>query len=152
MQISEAMTREVCITHPDQTIQEAASIMAEIDAGALPVGKDDRLVGVITDRDIAVRAVAMAKAPDTPVKDVMSPGVKYCFEDEDTVHVARNMAEIKVRRLPVLNRKKKLVGIVSLADIALTEGPQGVGDALCGICEPGGQHSQSIDESGMRVR
>src|SRR5438045_5501419 len=110
MRVSEAMTREVRVANPDQSIREVARIMAEIDAGALPVGDNDRLVGMITDRDIAIRAVAAGKPPTTPIREVMSSEVKYCFEDEDLSHVAENMGDIKVRRLPVLNREKRLVG------------------------------------------
>ena len=82
MRVSEAMTREVRLTKPRQSIQAATKVMAEIDAGALPVAERDQLVGMITDRDIAVRAVAAGKGPDTPVREVMSPRVRYCFEDE----------------------------------------------------------------------
>src|SRR5437868_11874338 len=114
MRVSEAMTREVRIATPGQSIREVAKIMAEIDAGAMPVGENDRLVGMITDRDIAIRAIGAGKGPDTPVRDVMSSEVKYCFEDEDLQQVAKNMADIQVRRLPVVNRDKRLVGILSL--------------------------------------
>jgi CBS domain-containing protein len=136
MKITEAMTRDVRVANPDQTIREAAQMMAELDAGALPVGEDDRLVGMITDRDIAVRAVAHGKAPDTRVRDVMTDDVKYCFEDEEVEDVARNMADIQVRRLPVVNRDKRLVGIVAIADIAATEEAEVVGEAVSGISEP----------------
>src|SRR5262245_47990883 len=101
MQVNEAMTHQVRVTHPRQSIRDAARVMAEIDAGALPVGEDGRLVGMITDRDIAVRAVAQGKGPYTAVRDVMTVDVKYCFEDEEVDHVARNMGDIQVRRLPV---------------------------------------------------
>src|ERR671923_2399099 len=114
MRVSDAMTREVRVASPGQSIREVAKIMAEIDAGSMPVGENDRLVGMITDRDIAIRAVAQGKGPDTPVRDVMSKEVKYCYEDEDLEHVADNMGELQVRRLPVVNRDKRLVGIVSL--------------------------------------
>jgi len=143
MQISEVMTDDVKTIRPDRTIREAAQLMAQIDAGVLPVGENDRLAGMITDRDIAIRAVAEGKSPDTPVRDVMTSEVKYCFEDEDVEDVATNMADIRVRRLAVLNRDKELVGIISLADIALLDGPENAGQALCGISEPGGAHSQS---------
>ena len=143
MQISEVMTDDVKTIRPDRTIREAAQLMAQIDAGVLPVGENDRLAGMITDRDIAIRAVAEGKSPDTPVRDVMTSEVKYCFEDEDIEGVATNMADIRVRRLAVLNRDKELVGIISLADIALLDGPENAGQALCGISEPGGAHSQS---------
>jgi CBS domain-containing protein len=145
MQVSEAMSLDVKIASPTQSIRDAARMMAQIDAGILPIGENDRLVGMITDRDIAVRAVGAGKGPDTPIREIMSKEVKYCFEDDDLDEVAENMADIKVRRLPVLNRDKRLVGILSLADIALTEGAGSAGSALCGISEPGGEHSQSTD-------
>jgi CBS domain-containing protein len=141
--IREAMTQKVRIASPDQSIAEAARLMAECDAGALPVGEDDRLVGVITDRDIAIRAVALGKGPDTPVREVMSKEVLYCFEDEDIEHVARNMGDEKVRRLPVLNRKKRLVGIVSIGDLAQSTNTDTTGRTVADISKPGGAHSQS---------
>ena len=140
MRVSEAMSREVRIANPNQRISEAAKVMTEIDAGVLPVGEGDRLVGMITDRDIAVRAVAGGKGPDTPVREVMTTEVKYCFEDEDLVHVSKNMAELQLRRLPVVNRDKRLVGILALADIAAAEGSRTTGRAIEGITRPGGQH------------
>lgn len=142
MKISEVMTRDVGIASPDDTIRDAAGIMSECDAGAVPVGQDDRLVGVITDRDIAIRAVAAGKSPDTPVREVMSAEVLYCFEDEDVDHVARNMGDNQVRRLPVLNRDKRLVGIVSIGDLALSAKPDTTGSAVADISRPGGAHSQ----------
>jgi len=145
MLISDVMTSDVRIASPDQTIRDAARLMAECDCGVLPVGENDRLVGMITDRDIAVRAVAAGKTPDTPVRDIMSNEVLYCYEEEEVEDVINNMADIQVRRLPVLNGKKRLVGIVSLSDIAMAEGPESSGQALCGISEPGGQHTQTGD-------
>ena len=142
MQIGEIMSPNVQLASPDMTIREIARMMAECDCGAVPIGDNDRLVGIITDRDIAVRAVALGKSPDTPVREVMSRGVLYCYVDEDIDDVASNMADIKVRRLPVLSPEKRMVGIVSLGDIAITDGPQSSGVALCGISEPGGDHSQ----------
>jgi CBS domain-containing protein len=118
-------------------------MMAQIDAGILPVGENDRLVGMITDRDIAVRAVACGKGPDTPVRDVMTAEVKYCFMDDDIDDIARNMADLKIRRLPVLNAQKRIVGILSLGDIALASGADPAGHALCDISERGGAHSQT---------
>jgi len=142
MRISEMMTRNPRVASPDQTIQEVAGIMLDIDAGVMPVGENDRLVGMITDRDIAVRAIAQGKGPQTPVREVMTADVKYCFEDEDLDEVARNMADQQVRRMPVVNRDKRLVGILSLGDMAVTQGSQPAGEALSGISEPGGEHSQ----------
>ena len=143
MRVFEAMTRDVRVALPEQTIQEAAKMMGDMDAGVLPVREGDRLVGMITDRDIAVRAVALGKGPQTPVREVMSPEVMYCFEDDDTDAVARNMADIKVRRLPVVNRDKRLVGIIALGDLAVVEGPRAAGEAVSGISQPGGAHSQT---------
>lgn len=143
MQVREAMSNDVRMVNPDQPIREAARMMAAIDAGVIPVSENDRLVGMITDRDIAVRAVAAGLPPDTPVRKVMTEEVKYCFEDDDLDSVSDNMADIKLRRLPVLNSQKRLVGIVSLGDIALVDGPDHAGQALCGISEPGGMHSQT---------
>ena len=147
MRVSDVMTRNVQVASPRQTVQEAARLMGEIDAGALPVGDDNRLVGMITDRDIALRAVAQGKGPDTQVGEVMSTDVKYCFDDEDTSDVCDNMGEQRVRRLPVVNRQKQLVGILSLGDIAVIAGRRAAGEALAGISRPGGAHSQTI---GMR--
>jgi signal-transduction protein with cAMP-binding, CBS, and nucleotidyltransferase domain len=112
-------------------------MMSDVDAGVLPVGENDRLVGMITDRDIAVRAVAQGKGPDTPLREVMTADVKYCFEDEDTDQVARNMGDQQVRRRPVVNRDKRLVGILSLGDLAVMQGGQPAGEALTDIFAPG---------------
>jgi len=133
MQVSKAMSRNVRIANPDHSICDVARIMADADVGALPVGDKDRLVGMITDRDIAIRAVAQGLPPETKVREVMSQDVKYCFEDEEISHVVDNIGDIQVHRLPVLSRAKRLVGIVSLADIAASEGPDAAGEAVCGI-------------------
>jgi CBS domain-containing protein len=143
MRVSEAMTRTVRVADPDQSIRDAAMLMAELDAGVLPVGENDRLVGMITDRDIAIRAVAQGRGPDAPIREVMPPEVRYCFEDEDVEDVVQNMADIQERRLPVVDRSKRLVGIISLGDVALTEGPAAAGEAVAGISEPGGSHTQT---------
>lgn len=143
MKVRDAMTRDVKVASPSQTIRDAARMMAEIDAGSLPVGDNDRLVGMITDRDIAVRAVAAGKSPDTKVNDVMSKELLYCFDDQDIDEVSRNMGDVKVRRLPVVNRDKRLVGIISLGDLARKEDAQKAGRAMSSIAQPGGQHSQS---------
>lgn len=146
MLVNECMTRDVKLVSPGETIQDAARIMAEIDAGVLPVTDGDRLIGVITDRDIAIRAIAKGLGPETPVKSVMSREVLYCFDDEEIDEVADNMANIQVRRLPVVDRDKRLVGIISLGDIALTD-ERTAGEAIAGIAEPGGRHTQSGDGS-----
>ncbi len=141
MQVREAMSSPVQITLPNHTIQEAAQFMLDVDSGVLPVGDGDRLVGMITDRDIALRAVAGGKGPQTRVRDVMTGEVMYCYEDEDVEHVAYNMGELQVRRLPVVNRDKELVGILSLGDIATLHGSGTAGSALGDISQPGGKHS-----------
>ena len=143
MKVSKCMTRDVQLVSPTQTIHDAARMMAELDAGALPVQQDDRLVGMITDRDIAVRAVAQGKSPDSPVRDVMSREVLYCFDDQEIEDVTRNMGEVKVRRLPVVNRDKRLVGIVSIGDLALKEEQTLTGSAIANISKHGGRHSQA---------
>ena len=143
MKVSEVMTRDVRLIEPTQTIRDAARLMAELDTGIMPVREGDRLVGMVTDRDITVRAVAQGRGPDTPVREVMTDDVKYCFEDDDTDAVARNMADIQVRRLPVLTRDKRLVGIISLGDLAREAGGAVGGKALAGVSRPGGQHTQN---------
>jgi CBS domain-containing protein len=140
MKVSEIMTHEVETVSPNETLQDAAKMMASRDAGALPVGENDQLIGMITDRDIAIRGIAKGKGPEAKVRDVMTEEVKYCFDDQDVNEIARNMAEIQVRRLPVVNRSKRLVGIISLGDLSQTRAG---GHALHGISQPGGQHTQT---------
>lgn len=137
MKVSDAMTRGASIARPNETLQQIARRMAVEDIGFMPVGDDDRLVGTITDRDIAIRAVAEGQGHDTPVREIMTREVKYCFEDEDMDHVVQNMADIQVRRLPVVNRDKRLVGVVSLADGALKDSPEIAGIGLSGVVVPG---------------
>lgn len=138
MYVREVMTDDVQIVSPEQTIQEAARVMEDIDCGVLLVGEDDRLIGMVTDRDITVRAVARGKPPDQcTVREVMSPGIKYVYQDEAVEDITRNMSRLQVRRLPVLNRKKRLVGIVSLGDLAVND-PHGAGRALKGVSMPAG--------------
>lgn len=149
MRVSEAMTRDIQIATPNQSIRDVAKIMADCDIGCLPVEENDRLVGMITDRDIALRAVAKGKPPEsTTVRDVMSPEVKYCFEDTEISEVAQNMAEIQVHRLPVVDSGKHLVGILALADIANCEGPELAGTAVCGLSVPGHPSSFGTWSSG----
>lgn len=143
MKVSDAMTREVRVANPDQSIREAARMMAEIDAGALPVGENDRLIGMITDRDIAIRAVAANKSPKTAVRDVMSEEVLYVFDDQELDEVAVNMGDMQIRRVPVVNRDKRLVGILALADLAREESAQTAGRTVADISQRGGTHSQS---------
>ena len=143
MKVSNCMTKNVKIADPNQTIRDAALAMGRLDAGVLPVGENDRLVGMITDRDIAIRGVAEGKGPDAKIRDVMSTDVKYCFDDEEIDDVLHNMGELQVRRLPVLSRDKRLVGIVSLGDLATNAETAEAGEALGDISRPGGEHSQT---------
>ena len=142
MKVRDSMTREVTVASPNDTMQEAASTMGRLDVGALPVAENDRLVGMVTDRDIAVRGVGAGLPPSTPVSQVMTRDIKYVYDDEDIDEVAENMADLKVRRLPVVNRDKRLVGIVSLGDVARAAKPKDVGETLREVSEPGGQTSQ----------
>jgi len=135
MVVGEAMTAQVRVVRPEQTIREAANLMAELDAGALPVVEGNKLVGMLTDRDIAVRAVALGKGPDTPVSAVMSEQVKCCFVDDDCAVVANEMGQERVRRLPVLDREERLVGIVSLGDLSTRYSSGSAGGALGYISE-----------------
>jgi len=141
MKIREVMTRDAKLVNPNDTLQHAAKLMKACDCGILPVAEGDRLVGMITDRDIAVRCIAEGKGPNAKVSDAMTEEVKYCFDDEDVSHVCANMSKIQVRRLPVMDRNKRLVGIVSLGDLA-HQAPSNA-RALHGIARPSQQHNQS---------
>ncbi|MFK0276313.1 CBS domain-containing protein [Ensifer sp. NPDC090286] len=141
MRIADIMTKDVRVASPDDTVAAIAREMAENDIGFLPVGDNDRLVGMITDRDIVVRCVADGRDERTRVADIMTADVKYCFDDEEVGDVARNMGDERIRRLPVVNRNKRLVGIVSLADAARQD-PSLAGLGLQGVTCPGGAHNQ----------
>ena len=133
--IADVMTHGAELTSPDATIEEAAKKMAAEDVGFLPVGENDRLVGMITDRDIAIRAVAHGKEPShTKVRDVMTDRVLYCFEDENADSAIETMSKLQVRRLPVVNRDKRLVGVVSIGDLATKHSAQKTGKALGSVC------------------
>jgi CBS domain-containing protein len=138
MQVSKVMTRGAECIRPDATLHEAAERMKSLDVGALPVCENDRLVGMLTDRDITVRATAEGLPPGLgQVRDIMTPDIIYCFEDQDVSEAARLMEQNQIRRLVVLNRDKRLVGIVSLGDLAVEAGnEQLVGEALEVISEP----------------
>ena len=147
MKVSECMTRDVKFVSPDQPIAEAARLMLEADTGALPVGSEERVSGMITDRDIAVRAVAERRGPDTPVREVMSENPVFARQDQDVEEVAMIMSDHQIRRLPVVDDNERLVGFISLADLALSgDTDEEAADALSGISEPGGQHNQSSSQ------
>jgi CBS domain-containing protein len=138
MKVKEVMTRGAECTRPDASLQEAAERMKALDVGSLPVCDNDRLVGMVTDRDITVRATAQGLPPGLgQVRDAMTPDIIYCFEDQDVRDAARLMKQNQVRRLAVLNRGKRLVGIVSLGDLAVKAGDEGLsGEALELVSEP----------------
>jgi CBS domain-containing protein len=121
MIIESIMSRDVHTVRPDQTLREAAETMRSLNIGSLPVRDNDRLVGMLTDRDIVVRAVAAGDIDTRNVRDVMSPAVKYCYASDDVQDIARNMASLEVRRLPVVDADKRLVGMVSLANMVHSE-------------------------------
>ena len=147
MKIAECMTRDIEIVNPDQPIREAAQFMLRADSGVMPVSEGDRLVGMVTDRDIAVRAVAEGLGPDTPVGEIMSGDVLFCFDDDEVEAVALKMSDSQVRRMPVLSREdERLVGIVSLGDISRSEQSEAASVALDGITDPGGEHNQTAED------
>jgi len=136
MQIRDVMTSQVSMVRPDTPLSEVARKMRDEDIGAVPVADGDKLIGMVTDRDIVTRA--LAEAPDVSrirARDVMSPKVLYCLEDDTVSDVLLNMREQQVRRLPVVNKDKHLVGVVSLGDLSQSETHR-AGDALAGISQP----------------
>ncbi|MFL6857339.1 MAG: CBS domain-containing protein [Allosphingosinicella sp.] len=144
MKVSECMSSDVQTVAPNQPIREAAQFMLRQDAGAMPVGEGDRLVGMVTDRDIAVRAVAQGRGPDTPVSEVMSGELIFAYDEDEVEDVAIKMSDAQVRRLPVLSRDgHSLVGIVSLGDISRSDHGDAAKVALDGVTDPGGAHNQS---------
>jgi CBS domain-containing protein len=124
-QICDVMTRDVRVVSPDDTLQRVAQCMDELNVGAVPVVDGDKLVGMVTDRDITVRAVAQGRPVDsTPAREVMSAHVRWCYEDQDVDDVLDEMRDVQIRRVPVVDRDHKLVGIVSLGDLAERGGQQ----------------------------
>jgi CBS domain-containing protein len=138
MQVKEIMTHGVEVIHPEASIQEAAQKMKGLDVGPLPVCTGERLEGMLTDRDITVRAVAEGRDPKTTkVQEVMTTEVIYAFEDQDVAEAARLMEQHQIRRVVVLNRDKRLVGIVSLGDVAVHAGnARQAGQTLGRVSEP----------------
>ena len=142
MKISEVMTRDVKTVRPDQTAREAAAFMLSADAGAIPVTDGDQLMGMITDRDIAVRGVAEGRGPETSVRELMTDTLVTVGLDDNVDDVASRMSEAQVRRLPVVDDQRKLCGIVSLADLTYGSNDGAAKCALDGISQPGGKHQQ----------
>ena len=135
--LTDLMSRDVKVISPDTSIREAATQMREGDFGMLPVGENDRLIGAITDRDIAIRAVAQGKEGHTKVREVMSEGIAWVFEDQSVEDAAKMMSERQVRRLPVVDRNKRLVGIVALGDFAVESSEiRPAAEALSKISKP----------------
>ena len=135
--LKDVMSRDVKLVAPDSTIREAAQQMRDGDFGMLPVAENDRMIGAISDRDIAVRAIADDKGPATTVREVMSEGICWAYEDDSVEQAAAIMSERQVRRLPVLDRDKRLVGIVSLGDFAVDSADiEPAAEALSGISQP----------------
>lgn len=136
MKVADIMTRDVTVARPTDSIQNAARQMADIDVGSLPVCDGERIQGMITDRDITVRAVAEGRSFDTLVTEVMSNEVEYCFDTDDADEAAEKMASSQIRRLPVVDKDKRLVGIVALADVALNLKDKPAGKTLEDISQP----------------
>jgi CBS domain-containing protein len=131
MHLKDVMTRDVEVVGPDATLQEAAGRMKALDIGVIPVCDGEHLMGMLTDRDITVRATAAGRDPRTTrVRDVMTPDVVYCFEDQDVTEGQRLMQERQIRRLLILNRDKRVAGVVSLGDLAVKAGAGKVGGAV----------------------
>ena len=142
MKISEVMTRDVETIRPDQSAQDAARFMLKADAGSIPVTEGERLIGMITDRDIAVRGVAKGYGPETLVRELMTDDIICARFDDDIADVATRMSEAQVRRLPVVDENEKLCGIVSLGDLSREADTDCAAEALEGVSQPGGQHQQ----------
>jgi CBS domain-containing protein len=118
MKIKDVMTSDVSFVSPDTPVAEIARRMRDEDIGALPVTENDRMIGMVTDRDIVVRCVASGSVEGATARTAMSPRVLYCYEDQSVNEILENMAEQQVRRMPVVNREKRLVGVVSIGDLS----------------------------------
>jgi len=135
--LKDVMSRDVRVIGPEMTIREAAQTMGECDFGMMPVGEDDRMIGAISDRDIAIRAVAEGKGPATKVREIMSTGVWWAYDDDTVEEAAKLMSQHQVRRLPVVDHDKRLVGIVALGDFAVDKSEiKPAAEALAKISEP----------------
>ena len=141
------MTRDVCVCTPQDSLRECAAAMARNDVGALPVAENNVLIGMVSDRDIAVRAIAAGKGPETPVGEVLTREVLYCYEDQELEPVLKGMGAAKVRRVPVLTRERRVSGILSLGDVARRE-PQIAAAAVADVSQHGGPHSQALQKAG----
>jgi len=148
MRVFDVMTPSVELIHPDSTIQDAALKMAESDLGLLPVAENGQLVGMVTDRDIVVRGIAQELSPgETTVREVMTERIRYCFDDESADDAAAVMGQLKIRRMPVVDRERRLVGMVSIADIARKHDAAKAGVALEEVCEPAAPNDAAEEAS-----
>ncbi|MFT3859027.1 MAG: CBS domain-containing protein [Aquabacterium sp.] len=137
-QVSEAMTRSVRSISPDDSLVAAAQAMEELDVGVLPVCDGEELIGVVTDRDIVVRGVAQeCPLDETTVMDVMTEDTVCCFEDDTIEDVQAKMREAQIRRVPVVDKDRHLVGMLSLADLANRSTPHELGETISEISQPG---------------
>lgn len=152
MKIREIMTKDIEVVNPETSLRDAARMMRDADTGFLPVGENDRLVGTLTDRDIAIRSTAEGQDPNSArVREAMSEELIYCFDDQDSNEAAQVMAEKQIRRLPVLNRDKRLVGVVSVGDLAAkTPDDDIVGQTLSDVAQPSAPQSQSPQKSSRK--
>jgi CBS domain-containing protein len=141
-QLKNVMTRDVKTVSPDATAQEAASFMLSADTGSIPVCENEKVIGMVTDRDIAVRAIAEGRGPDCSVRDLMSENIICARDTDDVQAVAQQMSDAQVRRLPVVDADDRLVGMVSLGDLSRETDGEVAHEALEGVSAPGGQHQQ----------
>ena len=141
-QLRDVMTSAVKTVAPDATAQEAAGFMLAADTGSIPVCEDDKVIGMITDRDIAVRGIAEGKGPDCTVRDLMSSDVVCARDTDDVLAVAQRMSDAQVRRLPVIDADDRLVGMVSLGDLSREAQEGAAATALEGVSALGSRHQQ----------
>jgi CBS domain-containing protein len=143
MKVSDCMTPGVEVANSHESLSKAARMMRDREVGFIPVVENDKLVGIVTDRDMVINALANDRGPETPVRDVMSTHAHFCFDDENLDDAAAKMSDNQVRRLPVMNRKMQLVGVISLGDIAQATDDDGTraGETLGNVTEAGGLHA-----------
>ena len=142
MNIRDLMTTDLKTVRPDDTVEQAAGFMLSADTGSIPVCEDGRVVGMVTDRDIAVRGVGKGLGPDCKVSDVMTSGVVCARDTDDVFAIAQQMSDKQVRRMPVVDSSDQLVGMVSLGDLSREQQEQAASTALEGVSKEGGQHQQ----------
>ncbi len=142
-QVSDIMTRGVRTMAPQETIAQAARAMQELGVGAIPICEGDRLIGMVTDRDIVLRAVAKSLSPEqTFLEEVLSPDVCWCFDDDPVEVATKKMQDARIRRIPVLDHDQHLVGVLSLGDVSVKGDSEEAGDALSDISEPAQPHDR----------